>query len=234
MKKFYALVSHKHEEAGYSILLDGRPVKTAAKNVLLAPNEDIANAVVAEWAGQEEEILPDTMPLTQILNTKIDRITGARANLTPELLKFFNTDLLCYPAPGPEKLVVHQNALWSPWRDWFAGKFGKSLETTTGLGALTHPPELHDKIKDEVEAMNDDRFTIFQIATPLAGSIVLGLAFTQGAASADDLMKAAFTEEDFKSELYNEEQYGPDPLTEKKRVASRRDLEAAEFYLKNL
>ena len=78
MKRFDKLVSTQSRSGGFLITLDGRPVKTALKNELLAPAEELANAIVLEWSEQEEDIIPDSMPLTQILSTKIDRVSHER------------------------------------------------------------------------------------------------------------------------------------------------------------
>jgi len=81
MNRFYTLVSTHKTEGGYEIHLDGRPVKTPLKKVLLAGNEGVANALQAEWAAQDDEIKPDSMPLTQIISTQIDRIGQERETI---------------------------------------------------------------------------------------------------------------------------------------------------------
>jgi len=231
MKRFYKLVSTAKEPEGYTILLDDRPVKTPNKNILYAPNEAIANLIVQEWAQQEEEIVPDAMPVTQILNTQLEKVTHKRAAMTPQLLAYLDTDLICYL---DEELKAAQEEHWKPSRTWFEKRYGAPLKTTTVIAALQQDPQLHAGVKDDVGALDDARFTILQLATPLTGSLILGLHFTHGQATAAQLLKASFVEEDQKDILYNAEKYGPDPLTEKKKQATLRDLKAAEEYLKAL
>ncbi|HRQ61558.1 MAG TPA: ATP12 family protein, partial [Alphaproteobacteria bacterium] len=148
-----------------------------------------------------------------------------------EVLKYLHTDLLCYPCDDPVEVAAAQEQAWGPWRTWFEKRFGYPLETTTGIAALRQDEAAVEAVAKAVQGFDDGRFTVLQLAVPLSGSLVLGLAFAEGAAGADDVMKATFAEEDYKAVLYKDEQYGPDPLTEKKRKASRRDLEAASLFL---
>ena len=46
-KRFYKEVSTQPGEGGWSILLDGRPVKTPAKRALHVPSETLATALAA-------------------------------------------------------------------------------------------------------------------------------------------------------------------------------------------
>lgn len=231
MKRFYKMVSLRGEPGGYAICLDGRPVKTPARATLLAPSRALAEALQAEWAGQAEEVRPESMPLTQLLNTHIDKVSRARAGMESLVLKYLDTDLLCYRCEEPPEVAAVQSRYWDPWLAWFEETFGERLETTSGFAALRHPASAHGKVAKHVRELDNGRFTVLQMAVPMAGSLVLGLAFTAGAADTDALMEAMFAEENYKGILYREDQYGPDPLTEKKRIASRRDLEGAARYL---
>lgn len=231
MKRFYKLVSTQKVATGYEILLDGRPVKTALKNTLCVEKEELANELVKEWAAQGENIIPDTMPLTQIVNTRIDRVSQERAAMSQAVLKYLDTDLLCYRTDDPPELAAAQEEAWDPVLTWFAGRFGVELETTTALTALEQPGAAHEEVRSCVEKLDDDRFTILQLVTPLSGSLVLAIAFLEGEVSAQQVFGCAHVEEHFKAEIYNEEKYGPDPAEEKKDRAMLSDLKAAEIFL---
>jgi chaperone required for assembly of F1-ATPase len=230
MKRFYKEVSIVKEGEGYAVQLDGKPIRTPSKSILLAGNENLAALSKAEWDAQGDKINHNTMPVTQLLNTKQDRISGQRSVLEDELLKYINTDLLCYRADTPEELVARQDKIWQPHLGWFSKQYGAEFQTTCGLGALKQDDAIHERITGEIRALDDDRFTLVQMITPACGSIILALAFIKGAASADDLLACAYLEEDYKYDLYNEQLHGGDPLTEKKKAILRRDLEAAAAY----
>ncbi len=235
MKKFYKLVSVEKTPQGFAVHLDGRPVKTKSGQIVLSSNLEMANAVMKEWVDQVEDILPDTMPLTQILNTKIDRVALEREVMSAEILKYFDTDLLCYRTGDDQpEIATAQVKLLDPWLRWFEEKFSEELFTTTGLAALKQPKIAHEKIAQYVHLIDDDYFTILQLVTSISGSIILGIAFIEGAATAAQVFDAARVEEAYKDELYNAQKYGADPMQEKKDEIARFDLEAAEHYLKLL
>jgi chaperone required for assembly of F1-ATPase len=230
MKRFYKLVSTEEKPGGYAVLLDGRAVKTKSGAVLLAQNEQVANEVVKEWAKQGEEIDPDTMPFTQILNTRIDQVSQKREAMSNAILRYLDTDLTCYPTDEPKALYDLQEKHWVKHREWIEKRFGIPLKTTTSLQALTQEPALHEAITEHVERMNDDIFTLFQVTVPVCGSLVLGLSLIEGHASADEIFECCFVEEHYKDEIYLVDQYGRDPLSEHKQQACLRDLKICETY----
>lgn len=235
MKRFYKRVSTKKEPEGWVIHLDEKPLRTPAKAALLAPTEKLAEAIVKEWKSQEDEISPETMPLTQILSTQIDQVTYQRKQMTQAILKYLNTDLLCYRAGGePPGQAEKQAEAWDPWLSWFKEKFGEELGITDGLAAIPQPAEAHQKVHDYIENLDNAHFTILQMLVPTSGSLVLGLAFIEHAIQPEEIYKAARVEEHFKDEIYNAEFYGRDPLIQKKDAVMQRDLKAAKEFLKRL
>lgn len=234
MKRFYKLVSVVRSAQGYEIHLDGRPVKTPAKSAFYAPNEKLADLVMQEWAAQEESIKPDHMPLTQLISTKLDHIAAERPAMSEMVLKYLNTDMICYLSDDPEGLIAAEDRVWTPHREWFADRFGTALETTTGLVALTQPEAAHMAVKTYVEALDDDRFTLLQLVTSLSGSLILALAFVEGQIDAQGIYDCARVQEQFKAKIYDEAKYGPDPAQEKKDAAMMVDLRAAQTYLSSL
>lgn len=232
MKRFYTFVTTEKDAGGYHIKLDNRPVKTPSGQMLLAPDQGMAEAIQQEWAAQDTEIVPDSMPLTQLLNTALDQVSMARQGMSEAVLKYLDTDLLCYHAGAePEGQAEAQQKLWQPWLDWFAGRFDHALLTTDGLAALSQPDGAHRAVRTYVENLDDHRFTILQLIVPMTGSLVLGLAFVEGQITPAQVYAAAHVEEDFKAQIYNEAFYGPDPAQDKKNEALKRDLNAAAAYL---
>ena len=49
MKRFWKDVAAEREDGGWTITLDGRPVKTPARAALLVPTEALANAIADDW-----------------------------------------------------------------------------------------------------------------------------------------------------------------------------------------
>ncbi|MBU0859673.1 MAG: ATP12 chaperone family protein [Alphaproteobacteria bacterium] len=231
MKRFYKLVSTAAEAGGFAVLLDGKPVKTPGRVPLLAPTSALADAIMAEWAAQKEIIDPDSMPLTQILTTTIDRVIPMRDEISAQVLNYLDTDLVCYLAAGPEVVVAVQAEQWDPVRAWFMSRFGVSLLTTTALTALRQPQVAHDAVASVVMTLDDYRFSAFQLVVATTGSLVLALGFMDGAWGADKLFSAMHVEEDYKAALYNEDFYGRAPNQEKRENAVRIDLQAAQDFI---
>ncbi len=232
MKRFYKLVSTREEKGGYAILLDSKPIKTPAKNSFLLDTQELADAVMQEWAAQGDKIIPDTMPIMQIASTKIDRVGEERAAMEKTVLEYLDTDLVCYRT-SQQPLAERQGAIWDPWLTWFEQKFGVKLFTTEKLNALTQPEAAHKAVHDYVAALDDNHFTILQMVTAMTGSIVLAIGFVEGT-SAEMLINSARVDENYKAELYDEAKYGPDPAQEKKDKAFLRDLEAGQKFLELL
>lgn len=231
MKRFYKVVSVGEHSNGFSVELDGKPVKTPERETLLVPNRAIADELMREWMAQEEDIIPDSMPITQIATTLQDRIPKQRKAMEAAVLKYLDTDLICYRAGEPPELAQAQAEAWDEWTEWAAMEFGMPLKTTTALQAVTQDSVIHQKLAERVENMDDARFTILQIVVPLCGSVILGLAFVEGVNTADKVFAAATIEETHKAALYNEEKYGADPAQEKRFDSMKRDLGSAEKFL---
>lgn len=231
MKRFYKFVSLGDGKKGRSILLDGKPVKTPVRNLLETSHLGLANAILQEWNGQGERVMLSEMPLTQLLGTRIDRVGTEREAMTDALMKYLDTDLICYRAALPPEMAAAQQAAWDPWLGWFEREFGSALETTTDLKALKQPAAAHKALLEYVEGLDDDRFTVLQVVTPLCGSVVLGAAFVRGALTPQQAFACARVEENYKAGLYDEKTHGPDPAQEKKDRTERADLEACAKYL---
>ena len=55
MKRFYKETAVDAGDGGFRVLLDGKPMRTPAKAVLVTPTQALAEAIAAEWrrgAGQ--------------------------------------------------------------------------------------------------------------------------------------------------------------------------------------
>lgn len=234
MKRFYNLVTIENADNGYAINLDGKPVKTPSGALLYAPTQELAHAIMKEWADQSDEIIPDNMPLTQILTTIQDRIATERSAMEAAALNYLDTDLLCYRTDMPAALAEKQKEAWDTWLNWFERQAGVQLETTTGLAALTQPPEAHSYAQAQIRQMDNYLFGVLQLIVSLTGSLVLALAFVAGDISPEDVLTAIRVEENYKAAIYNEDKHGQAPHEEKKVAALTRDLTAAHYFLQTL
>lgn len=234
MKRFYKSVAYTADanSVGYSIVLDGKSIRTPGGETLVAANEALAQAVCREWEAQGDEINPQSMPLTQFLNTQIDRLENERAAWQAQSLSYLQTDLLCYRADQPEALVKLQEMTWDKWLDWFETYSGRErLPTTTVLSEITLPEGLHAHMDAHLSQLPPHSFTVLSYLTGLCGSLVLSLAFIEGKLDAEELFETAFLEEEFYSRLANEDHHGRAPHVELARKVVLEELNASREYL---
>lgn len=230
MKRVYKLASYTKTEDGYVIQLDGKTIKTPLAQPLAAPNKAIADEIVSEWSAQADDIIPDSMPVTQMLTTATDGIRE-RAAVTKTLLKYLDTDLLCYRVKEPVDLSKRQKETWDRWLTWFDEHFESPLEVTFGIEALTQDADTHKQIWNYLESLDEFYFTVLQIITSLTGSIVLGLAFIEHEASPEEIFAATELEEIYYAEVANEAEHGADPVQERRQKALKRELDTCKRFM---
>jgi chaperone required for assembly of F1-ATPase len=229
LKKFYRDVSVAVGDTGHRILLDGKPVRTPARQFLAAPSMPLAEAIAGEWRRQDTYIRPETMPLTKLANTAIDRVTAARAGVIAETVKLGESDLVCYRAEAPAELVARQSARWDPLLAWLSERFGASLQTTQGIGFVTQPKDALGALARAVDVYDDFALAGFSVAAALTGSLVVALALAEEELDAEAAFAAAELDE-----AYQAERWGRDAEAEARLAGLKAELMAAEQWLKLL
>lgn len=207
MKKFYKTVAVEPREGGHAVLLDGKPIRTPAGKPLAAPTAALAEAIAAEWRGQGERVKPATMPLTQLLNTALDRMAAGRVRdeAIAEICGYAETDLVCFRAPEPPALARRQRETWQPLLDWLAGRHGAALAVSASLAAPRHAPESLARIAAAVGALDAPRLAALYHATGALGSAVIALALAEGRLDADAAFEAAHLDERHQMEEWGED-----------------------------
>ena len=108
MKRFWKDVTVVAAAGGWSVELDGRPIRTPARELLVVPTEELAWAIASEWSSVGDRVDPRAMPLTGLANAAIDRVAPDKATFAAGLAKYAKADLACYHADTPRKLVERQ------------------------------------------------------------------------------------------------------------------------------
>ncbi len=138
-KRFYASAGVAETEGGFSITLDGKPIKTPSGKVVIAPAKEIADAIAAEWEAQGEMISPLTMPLTRFANSVVEAVTDRADAVADDVAKYLGTDLLFYRAGHPEALVAKEAAHWDPILFWAAETLGAHFMLSEGIMHVRQP-----------------------------------------------------------------------------------------------
>lgn len=228
MKRFYKDTGVEEGEDGFRVLLDGKPMRTPARAILVVPTRALAEAIVAEWAAvpDKAEINAAHLPLTRLAATGIDRVVARRDEVIGDTAKYAGSDLLCYRATAPESLVRLQQELWQPLLDWAAERHGARLVTADGIGFVDQPEDAKATLHEAVSAHGDLALSALYNLTHTAGSVVIALAVSDGRLDAAGAFAAAQMDE-----LYQVDRWGDDPLAEKHREGVRRDIEACVRFL---
>ena len=226
MKRFYREVTVDLGELGHRILLDGRPMRTPAKQALAVPTARLAEAIADEWREQRDKIRPDTMPLTRLASTAIDRMPVQRQAAIEEVMAYADTDLVCYRAAEPFELVQRQQHAWQPMLEWLTQTYGVELAVTTSILPLVQPPAAHALLRGAIEELDDWPLVGTHAATTALGSLVLGLGLLRGRLDAEAALAASLLDE-----LYEIERWGSDVEAERRHQALRRDVSGASRFL---
>jgi chaperone required for assembly of F1-ATPase len=225
-RRFYKEATAIADGDAWRIALDGKVVKTPARNPLSLPTRPLAEAIAAEWAAQAAKVKPDTMPLMQLASTAIDRVAPDRDRIIAETAGYAATDLVCYRADGPDELIARQATRWDPLIDWLRERYDVSLQKAAGVMAIPQSDQALAALTRAVAAQDDFRLTALGVMTGAAGSLAIGLAVLEGRISPEDAAAAAQLDE-----LYQAERWGIDPEAEKRRANQKADLVAARRFL---
>jgi len=174
-KRFYKDVTTGVLEDGFGVMLDGRVLKTPGKKILVVAQKAHADLVAQEWDAQIDDIRPETMPVTRLINVAIEHTPDNRDRLVDEARRYAGTDLLCYRAEAPIELTELQAEKWDPVLDW-AAKIGIELKTTNAVLAIEQNPQSLDAVGAYASAKNDLNLTLLVHLTAVFGSAILGMA----------------------------------------------------------
>lgn len=226
MKRVYKSVATRYTEDGWGVTLDDWPLRTPARRELRVPSEPLAAAIAAEWDAQAPDIRPETMPLTRLATTAIDRTTERRNEIAAEVANYAGTDLVCYRADHPSALAARQEAAWQPLIDWAAGRYDAGLAVTAGVVPRPQSPASLKAYAAAVAALDDFRLTALQAATASCGSLVIALALLEGRLDAEAAFEVSHLDETFQIEAW-----GEDAEAAKRRAAVAEDIKAAARFL---
>lgn len=227
MKRVYKTVAVAEGENGFAVHLDGRTVRSPARRDLILPNRALAEAVAAEWDAQAESIDPRTMPFMSLVATAADRVEIQRDHVIETIAGYAGSDMLCYRAEEPADLVRRQNEIWDPLLDWTADALGARLRVTTGIMPVRQDEVALNAIQGVVAGYEPLAMTALHEITSIAGSVVIGLAVTEGHIDADAGVVAAQLDETFQIEQNGEEEEAVERLAN-----LRADLLAAAEFLR--
>lgn len=222
MKRFW---KEAGAEAG-QILLDGRPVRTPKRNLLMVPAHRLAVAIAGEWDAVGEELDPRALPLTGLANAAIDIVAPDAAAFAAQLARYGEADLLAYRAESPEPLVARQAREWDPLLDWLRTRYDVHVDLTTGIIHRAQPEPTIARLREATAARAPFELAALSPIVTIGGSLIAGLALIERAFDPDTIWSAVNLDELWQAELW-----GEDALALQAREAKRKEWDAAARFL---
>ncbi|MET0273510.1 MAG: ATP12 family protein [Phenylobacterium sp.] len=228
-RRFYKAVEVAQGEGGFTVLLDGRGVKTPGGVRLVLPTRALAEQVAEEWAGQGEHIELAGMHATRLANTALDSIPAAREATAQSIADYAGSDLLCYFAEAPQGLVERQTAHWVPVLDRAEGELGLAFVRAAGIVHRTQPEATLAQVK--ALALEADDFALAGLAfgTSLFGSAVLAFGVRRGWLSGEQAYELSRLDE-----AWQEEKWGVDAEAAERTARLFVEARMLERWFRNL
>jgi chaperone required for assembly of F1-ATPase len=206
-KRFYKAAEVEERDGAFQLVLDGRPARTPAKNPVAAPTRALGDALAEEWNRQGAEIDPAAMPLTRIVNSAIDGVAPRPEAVIADIARYARSDLVCYRAGEPDRLVAAQAAAWDPILAWAREALRAQFFLSEGVVYVDQP----DAAVDAVRARLDEVASPFALAalhvmTTLTGSVLIALAHAAGRLDIEAAWAAAHVDERYQESLWGEDE----------------------------
>lgn len=205
MKRFYKEVTVGKTDAGWRVLLDGRPIKTAGGRVQVVTTKPLAEALAEEWAAQGENIDPAGFVLRDLCDFAIDAVAVDRAEAIRDLVPYAETDTLCYRADPEDALFKRQQDVWEPLLKRAEDRWGLTFTRVSGIIHKPQPAQTLARLEQVLHEQDDFTLAGLRMLTSLAASLVVGLFATEPDADSEALWRAANLEEDWQIELWGED-----------------------------
>jgi chaperone required for assembly of F1-ATPase len=205
-QRFYKKAEVVESPYGFTVELDGRSIKTPAKNLMEVESEAVAAAIAADWQRQAEFIDLETMYTAKVANTAIDRIAPNPDEVIAEITDYAGSDLLCYRALEPVSLLECQNDNWDPVLKWIDTTHQCRLVCIGGVMHRPQPVEAMVKLAANLRTRSAIMLAAMHNMTTLTGSAVLAFAVADGYLNAQKAWACAHVDEDWQSEQWGHDE----------------------------
>ncbi|WP_205479307.1 ATP12 family protein [Sphingomonas arenae] len=229
MKRFWKQAAAVESSGEWRIELDGRPVRTPARALLVVRQRAIADAIAAEWQGAGDTVDARAMPMTGLANAAIDRIAPDIESFAAGLAKYGEGDLLTYRADGPQVLVDRQAELWDPLLTWARRSFDIDFVVTTGVTFVSQPDATVSRLAHAVRSLEPFSLAGLSPLVTVGGSLVAALAVAEQAISPEEAWTAVSVDE-----AWQLEKWGSDAEAEIALENRRLDFLAGARFLELL
>ena len=229
MKRFWKEAAAIPAENGWGVALDGKPVRTPARNLLVVPTAALAEAITAEWNDSGETVDAGSMPLTGLANAAIDRVAADKEAFAKGIAAYGESDLICYRAEGPRELLARQEAAWDELLAWGRRRFDVDFSTTCGIVHVAQPDATIRRLAHAVASLDAFQLAGLSPLVTIGGSLLAGLAVLERHISVESAWALGTIDEQ-----WQREQWGEDAEAEAALEAKRQGFFAAARFLELL
>ncbi|GAA5958690.1 hypothetical protein JCM21900_001555 [Sporobolomyces salmonicolor] len=199
MRRFWKAVAvEKRPEGEYAVLLDHRTLKTPGGAPLLMPKDrlPVSLLIAEEWENQVAVLKPHTLPMTSLAARALDGLKdeNTRKEVVASLLKYLDTDTVCFHEEFPATLVKLQEAHWKPLIDWVCKTYDVEVRIYEGILNTRQPDATILKLGSVVADYDQFKLAAFERAVLASKSYLVALGLVEGFLSADDAAHAAHVE----------------------------------------
>jgi len=227
VKRFWREARAVRDAEGWHVELDARRVKTQGGRALTLPSETIARMLAAEWDAQGEEVDPRSFRFRDMADYAIDVVAQDRDAAIASLLRFAETDTLCYRADPDEALWKRQQEVWEPLLAACEAREGVRFQRVSGVIHRPQAPETLSILRQRLEACDMLTLAALMTLASLAASLTVALAVMEPDSDAGALWDAANLEEDWQADLW-----GKDEEAAPQRARRREQFLAAAAFLR--
>ena len=121
-------------------------------------------------------------------------------------LPISGSDLLCYRAEEPQRLVEQQARHWDPVLAWAKDTKGWRFTLAGGVVHVAQPEETLSSVKTHLHSLaNPLRLSAIHVVTTMTGSVLLALSLAEGAFGPTAIWNAAHVDEDVQMEIWGQD-----------------------------
>ncbi|PAV24318.1 ATP12-domain-containing [Pyrrhoderma noxium] len=208
LKRFWKTVGIDSKPDGLAVTLDKRTLKTPSGNALIVPHKKrlVATLIANEWENQDKVLKAHALPVTSLASRAIDslREEQTREEVNTSLLKYFETDTICFHEDKPSALVRLQDLHWKPLLDWVQKDLNIEVKVHTSLLGTDQPAETKARLAETLKSFDEWQLAAMERATFTTKSFLIALALVRGKINVEQAAQAAHVEVNSQIEKWGE------------------------------
>lgn len=146
------------------------------------------------------------MPMSRLAAAAIDWVALQKQDAVDELMRYAETDVLCYRSGDSSELRQRQQQEWDPVLQWSREKLGVNLVVTEGIMPIPQPEEALVRVRQYLEGQDEFTLSALTLLASQTSSLILPLAIKEAALNAESAIRKSQLEEDFQSEQWGVEE----------------------------